>query len=437
MLFCLSRILFQKVRTMFSYNRLWKLLIDKNINKTQFRDMAGITNQSLSRLSKNQHVSMEILDRICIALNCNIEDILEHIEEKNGQISLLKSTPPLKKMTLNTISLFSGAGGLDLGLINSGFNIVFANDILKPAIENYKHNIGDINDRDITTIDERELPSADVVVGGFPCQPFSNAGNRLGTEDDRGNLYLDIIRIIKEKEPKVVIMENVRGLLSMKNKDGSKLIDTIVYLLSNTGQGYKVKYQLLKASDYGVPQNRYRIIIVGIRNDIDIDYKFPEPSSYNYDKLTVGEALKNIEGVSNQNEVWELSPQSQKLIEYIPEGGSWKNIPYEKLPDRMKRIRDNMKRYHSPNFYRRFARHEINGTITAAGTPENSGIIHPVENRRYSVREIARIQSFPDSYEFVGESISSKYKIIGNAVPPKLGEAIGKSIVQQLQEKGY
>lgn len=420
---------------MFRYDRLWKLLGDRGILKTEFRDLVKITNQSLSRLSKNENVSLETLDRICSTLDCNIEDIMEH-NKIDRSIPLFTDINPLNT-SLNTISLFSGAGGLDLGLIHSGFNIVFANDILKPAIENYRYNIGDICEADITKLNEKELPDADVVVGGFPCQPFSNAGNRLGTEDDRGNLYLDIIRIIKEKQPKVVVMENVRGLLSMKNKDGSKLIDTIVYLLENAGLGYKVNYKLLKASDYGVPQNRYRIIIVGIRRDLGIDYKFPEPTTKDYEKLTVGEALKGVEKVKNQNDVWELSPQSKELVKYIPEGGSWKNIPYDKLPDRMKRIRDDMKRYHSPNFYRRFGRNEINGTITAAATPENCGILHPIEDRRYSVREIARIQSFPDSYEFIGSSVSSKYKIIGNAVPPKLGEVIGKSIIEQLKEKGY
>ncbi|MGI1709600.1 DNA (cytosine-5-)-methyltransferase [Streptococcus uberis] len=420
---------------MFRYDRLWNLLDDRGILKTEFRDLVKITNQSLSRLSKNENVSLETLDRICNALDCNIEDIMEH-DKIDRSIPLFKDINPLNT-SLNTISLFSGAGGLDLGLIHSGFNIVFANDILKPAIENYRYNIGDICEADITKLNEKELPDADVVVGGFPCQPFSNAGNRLGTEDDRGNLYLDIIRIIKEKQPKIVIMENVRGLLSMKNKDGSKLIDTIVYLLENAGLGYKVNYKLLKASDYGVPQNRYRIIIVGIRKDLGIDYKFPEPTTKDYEKLTVGEALKGVENVKNQSDVWELSPQSKELVKYIPEGGSWKNIPYDKLPDRMKKIRDDMKRYHSPNFYRRFGRNEINGTITAAATPENSGILHPIEDRRYSVREIARIQSFPDTYEFIGSSVSSKYKIIGNAVPPKLGEVIGKSIIEQLKEKGY
>lgn len=354
---------------------------------------------------------------------------------QTNQISLFEEEKVSRsdlKSNLNTISLFSGAGGLDLGLIGAGFNIVFANDILKPAIENYRYNIGDIYEGDITKLDIESLPDADVVVGGFPCQPFSNAGNRLGTEDDRGNLYLEVLKVIREKHPKVVVMENVRGLLSMKNKDGSKLIDTIVYLLENTGPGYDVKYQLLKASDYGVPQNRYRVIIVAFRKDLGIDYHFPDPVPYDYDSLTVGEAIKDVEGLPNQDDIWDLSPQSQHLVQFIPEGGSWKNVPYEELPERMKRIRDDMKRYHSPNFYRRFARHEINGTITAAGTPENSGILHPLENRRYSVREIARIQSFPDDYVFVGDSLSSKYKIIGNAVPPKLGEVIGDSIVKHL-----
>lgn len=422
----------------FSYSKLWKLASDKGLNKTQLRDLAGITNQSLSRLSKDQNVRLDILERICGALNCRIEDIMEYVEEISLFDDVEKSDKiPELKGSLNTISLFSGAGGLDLGLINAGFNIVFANDILKPAIENYKYNIGDIYEGDITKLNPAELPDADVVVGGFPCQPFSSAGNRLGTEDDRGNLYLEVMKMIQAKRPKVVVMENVRGLLSMKNKDGSKLIDTIVYLLENIGPKYKVKYQLLKSSDYGVPQNRYRVIIVGIRSDINVDYHFPEPTTYNYDKLSVGAAIKDVNGLPNQDEVWELSPQSQNLIKFIPEGGSWKNIPYEELPERMKRIRNDMKRYHSPNFYRRFARHEINGTITAAGTPENSGILHPVEDRRYSVREIARIQSFPDSYKFVGDSVSAKYKVIGNAVPPKLSEVIGKSIVEQLAKSGY
>lgn len=178
-------------------------------------------------------------------------------------------------MSLETISLFSGAGGLDIGLIDSGFNILFANDILKPAIKNYRANIGEITEEDITKINANDMPNADVIVAGFTYQPFSSAGNRLGAKDDRGNLYLEVLKVINAKKPKVVIMENVRGLLSMKNKDGSKLMDSIVTLLENTEPGFKVKYKLLKASNYGVPQNRFRVIIIGIRSNINIDYEFP------------------------------------------------------------------------------------------------------------------------------------------------------------------
>lgn len=341
-----------------------------------------------------------------------------------------------ENIKLKTVSLFSGAGGLDLGLKNAGFDLVWANDILPAAVENYRHNIGEIVQKDITTVEPDEIPNADVIVGGFPCQPFSTAGKRLGPEDDRGNLYLEIIRLVNTKKPKVVVFENVRGMLSMKNQDGSKFMDTVVYLLENAGDGYDVKYKLLKSSDYGVPQNRYRVVVVAFRKDLKIDYQFPEPTTKNWDSLTVGSILDIPDNVPNKEDIWELSPQSKALIKFIPEGGSWKNVPYEELPDRLKKIRDNMKKYHSPNFYRRFGRNEINGTITAAATPENSGILHPTEDRRYSVREIARIQTFPDTYEFVGKSVSSMYKVIGNAVPPLLAEIIGTSIKEALKQSG-
>lgn len=331
-----------------------------------------------------------------------------------------------------TVSLFSGAGGLDLGLSWAGMNIIWANDILPIAVKNYKHNIGNIIQEDIKKIDINDIPTSDIVVGGFPCQPFSSAGNRRGIEDDRGNLYLEIIKVVNSKDPKVVIFENVRGILSMKNKDGSNFFDTVIYLLQNTGYyGYDVTYKLIKASDYKVPQNRYRVIIVAFRKDLEVDYQFPEPTTVPEDDLTIRSIINVNEKIPNKNDIWELSPQSKALIKHIPEGGSWKNVPYEFLPDRLKRIKDNMKKYHSPNFYRRFSRNEIAGTITAAATPENSGIIHPIEDRRFSVREIARIQTFPDNYEFIG-SVSGMYKIIGNAVPPKIGEVIGKSIIEAL-----
>ena len=336
----------------------------------------------------------------------------------------------------NVVSLFSGCGGLDLGLEQAGFNIVWANDIEKTVIETYEHNIGNIVEGDIREIKNKDIPECDVLTAGFPCQPFSTAGNRKGVEDERGNLFLECIRIIDAKKPKVIVFENVRGILSTKNLDGSLLIDTITYLLENLNPGYNVRYKLLKASDFGVPQQRYRVVFVGFRKDLGINYDFPEPTfSPDDESLKVASIINIPPGTPNQDEVWEFSPQSKELIPYINEGGSWKDIPYEVLPPRLKRIRDDMKKYRAPNFYRRFARHEINGTITAAATPENCGIIHPLEDRRYSIREIARIQSFPDSFVFLGNSIPAKYKMIGNAVPPKLGKAIGDSIMLHLSDQ--
>lgn len=415
----------------FSYDPLWETLYKKKISKNEFKEICEFSSNTISQLVNNKNTTVKTLDKICNKLNCSIEDIVMHVDNSE---SLFYNPKFDIKTGLNTISLFSGAGGLDLGLKKAGFNIVYANDNYAPAVENYLANVGNIEKKDIRTVNENELLYADVVVGGFPCQPFSTAGNRKGTDDNRGNLYLDIIRVIKAKRPKVVIMENVRGLLSMKNKDGSKLIDTIVSILENVEPGYIVKYKLLKASDYEVPENRFRVIIVAFRKDLNINYHFPKPTTKDYKKLTLRHILNVNKDIPNQNEVWDLSPQSQKLVDHIPEGGSWKDISYDLLPDRLKRIRDNMKRYHSPNFYRRYGRDEINGTITAAATPENSGIVHPVENRRYTVREIARIQSFPDDYVFVGSSIPAKYKVIGNAVPPKLAEIIGDSVVKAIHD---
>jgi len=327
-------------------------------------------------------------------------------------------------------SFFSGCGGLDLGLINSGFDVKWANDFNQYACKVYEQNIGEIVCEDITKIQSDYFPKVDIITGGFPCQPFSNAGNRNGVEDDRGNLFFETLRFIKKLKPKVVVFENVRGLLSIKNKTGNLLILDIISILNklDNNLGYNAKFQLMLSSDFNVPQQRYRVFIVGIRNDIKKDFYFPQPTLFDSkENLCVNSIINNIENQKNL-EYWDLSPQQRKMIEYIPEGGSWKNIPYDILPERFKKIRDNIKLYHSPNFYRRFSRKEINGTITASAQPENCGIIHPIENRRYNVREIARIQSFPDTFVFPETTITNKYKVIGNAVPPLLANSIGDSI---------
>jgi DNA (cytosine-5)-methyltransferase 1 len=334
------------------------------------------------------------------------------------------------------VSLFSGCGGLDLGFKRAGYNILWANDFDKDAQAVYKKNkLGKIDDRDILNITASEIPGCEVLTAGFPCQPFSNAGNRKGVHDSRGMLYKECLKIIGEKMPKVFVFENVKGLLSTKYIDGQNLVDVIHDDLSvKGGMGYNVTYKLLNASDYGVPQNRQRVVFVGIRKDLNKTFNFPEPQSKQ--GLTLRNILDIPSNVPNQVD-WEFSPQAMEMVAHIPEGGSWKNIPYENLAQRFQRIRDNMKKYHSPNFYRRFSRDEIIGTITASAQPENCGIIHPTENRRYTIREIARIQTFPDDFIFIEDTlrdIVAMYKVIGNAVPVKLAEVIALSIKKQVFE---
>lgn len=333
------------------------------------------------------------------------------------------------KVQPKVIGLFAGCGGMDLGFKQAGYEIVFANDFDAGVKETYEYNLGPITIADIASIDKRSLPDCDVLLAGIPCQPFSNAGNRNSTNDHRGNLFNEVISILRLKKPKVVIFENVRGFLSSKDENGELMPARISKELKKVG--YATFYKLLNASDYGVPQNRFRVFIIGIRKDINCDFQFPEPVDSASD-LTVGAVINRPLPNDEEVEIWDLSPQSKDMAVFIPAGGSWKDVPYEKLPERLKVIRENMKFYHSPNFYRRFNAHEVMGTITAAGTPENSGILHPFEDRRYSVREIARFQSFPDSFKFIGKSVPKKYKMIGNAVPVNLAYHIAKSLKDQI-----
>lgn len=331
------------------------------------------------------------------------------------------------------VSLFSGGGGLDLGFKQAGFDIIWANDFDPDAQAVHRLNLGEIDGRDIMTVGEDEIPGCDILTAGFPCQPFSNAGSRKGVHDSRGLLYKECLRIIARKMPKVVVFENVKGLLSTKYIDGRNLAEVIKEDLTTvSGVGYNVIYQIVNAADYGVPQNRQRVFFIGVRRDLQRAYLFPPKQTRK--NLTLGDVLDIPPEAANQVD-WPLSPQALEMIAHIPEGGSWKDVPYEHLAPRFKRIRDDMKRYHSPNFYRRFARSEICGTITASAQPENCGIVHPTQNRRFTIREIARIQSFPDDFKFIDGStkdIVAMYRVIGNAVPVRMAYVIASSIMEQV-----
>lgn len=392
-------------------------------------------------------------------------------------------------------SLFSGCGGLDLGF-TGGFefqgreferlntNIVFANDFDQDAANCYNANPLLTNDgvdcllQDIRTVEADAIPDFQILLAGFPCQPFSNAGNRKGINDvnGRGTLFEECERIIRAKinaghRPQAFVFENVRGILSSKMPDG---VTTVPQEISNRMHdiGYEMSMKLVCASDYGVPQQRYRVIIIGIDTELGIgafDFNLmeqvvrqnniPSKSFGRDEELLLGSILQGVHGIQD-DVVWEYSETTQRSVDligsckhgmqafeyFVPgfkkedlpavvfEGRSWKDIPYELLSPRFKKIADDPKRYHAPKFFRRFAFGEINGTITASAQPENCGITHPVENRRYSVRECARIQSFPDNYIFGNIPLQSQYKVIGNAVPPVLGWVIGAALLNYLPE---
>lgn len=332
------------------------------------------------------------------------------------------------------VSLFSGCGGLDVGFEQAGFHRVWANDFDSDAQATFRLNLGDIDGRDIRDVPAKDIPDADIIIAGFPCQPFSNAGNRKGVKDSRGMLYSECLRIIKDKKPKVFLFENVKGLMSSKYIDGRNLVDVIAGDVED--MDYVVTYRVVNAVDYGVPQRRERLIMIGVRKDLNVKFSFPQPTPIS-EKQKLKYVLDIPASVPNQVS-WPLSPQAMSMLPYIPEGGSWKDIPYDKLPPRLKRIRDNMAKYHAPKFYRRFGMDEINGTVTASAQPENCGIIHPILNRRFTIREVARIQSFPDDFEFYDSTlkeITASYKVIGNAVPCKLAKAIATGIMEQVFKK--
>ncbi|HEX9980774.1 MAG TPA: DNA cytosine methyltransferase [Flavobacterium sp.] len=331
------------------------------------------------------------------------------------------------------VSLFSGCGGFDLGFRQAGFKTIFANDLNSDACQTYRHNIGEIVEGNLLNI---EIPKfkkrPDLLSAGFPCQPFSNAGSRRGIEDDRGTLFQTTIDIVEKMKPRAIVFENVRGLLSFK-KDDKLLIEEICSQLDNLG--YDVVFSLVDTSRHNVAQKRLRLVIVGIER-AKSHGRFAFPSPVDREDLSLKHTILDLpKDAINQDELMQLNPQAIHIGSMIPEGGSWKSIPYDKLPPRLQRVWDNIERYRWPTFYRRFHRDEVAGTITAAFKPENAGVWHPTERRIFSVREIGRIQSFPDWFSFEGKNIKSKYQQIGNAVPPRLAFELGKQILEVLKGK--
>ncbi len=321
------------------------------------------------------------------------------------------------------ISLFSGCGGLDLGFHQEGYETVWANDFDHWACETFRKNIGDvIVEGDIEQIDpydNKSIPDCDIVLGGFPCQDFSMIWKRPGLDGERGNLYKSFLRVVDAKKPKAFVAENVKGLLTANNKQAIK---QIVKDFENIAPGYNVKVKLYNFADYGVAQLRERILIVGIRSDIDFDFEHPEPthSATNKDLLphvTAGQALANIASDAKNIEQQNLSPKTVEKLKLISAGGNFTDIPKDH-PLYVKGMISHV--------YRRIHPDEPSKTIIAAGGGGTWGYHYP-EPRSLTNRERARLQSFPDDFEFVG-TMSQVRKQIGNAVPPQGVRELAKTL---------
>lgn len=298
---------------------------------------------------------------------------------------------------MKVVSLFSGAGGLDLGFQMAGHNIVWANDVYEDAVHTYQKNMGDhIALKDVHDISVDDVPDCDIVIGGFPCQGFSVANTKRHVNDERNELYKQLIRFIAAKKPKFFLAENVKGLTNLGKGAVFKMI-----LSDFEKLGYKVKSEVLNAADYGVPQTRQRVIIIGVRNDVIWDYSFPAATHSKKGEndlpvwVSVSDALKDLPDPDTENDVPNHTYSKYKLNinGYI---GHRLLDPDKPAP-----------------------------TVTARGDNRGGVVIlpHPNGRRRMSCRELASVQSFPVDYEFVGNN-SSIYRQIGNAVPPLLAFAV-------------
>ena len=323
-------------------------------------------------------------------------------------------------MNKNIVSLFSGAGGLDLGFEQAGFSTVWANEFDKDVWDTFRLNFPNttLDTRSIIDIPSDEIPDCVGLVGGPPCQSWSAAGAKRGIKDARGQLFHEYIRVLREKQPLFFVAENVKGMLSKKNKP---VFDDFIHEFEKCG--YVVSWKLVNAFDYGVAQDRWRVIIVGVRTDAGVEFVFPDPVDED-NRVVLADALKGLpEDVPALEKNKHNPAVNMNAHEYFTGGFS-----------SMFMSRNRVRGWDEPSF-----------TIQAGG---RHAPLHPQapkmmkvdkdrfefvagsegDYRRLSVRECARIQSFPDKVEFVYEDVNAGYKMVGNAVPVKLANTIAQAL---------
>ena len=331
--------------------------------------------------------------------------------------------------TYTSIELFAGAGGLAIGLEMAGFEHIGLIEIDKAASRTLTSNrpgwnvingdIANISELDLCTYFGIEKGQLDLLSGGAPCQSFSYAGNRLGLNDARGTLFYHYAVFLQKLQPKMFLFENVRGLMSHEK---GKTYRIIMKIFSEAG--YSVQMAVLNAWNYGVAQKRERLITVGIRNDLNISFSFPKPHKY---KPVLKDVLYNVpesDGVLYQTE-------KEKIFDLVPPGGYWRDIDPVVAKEYMKSCW-----YMGggrTGILRRLSMDEPSLAVLTSPSQKQTERCHPTETRPFTVRENARIQSFPDDWSFYG-TVTEQYRQVGNAVPVKLAFEIGKKIKLSLSK---
>lgn len=369
------------------------------------------------------------------------------LHQQNGTCGFdmeeLKSIPEVKAMLqsnweaesavtpvrqFNSVELFAGGGGLALGMSLAGFHHVLLNEFDTAACKTLKTNKPEWNviEGDVRHIDFTPLRGkVDFLSGGFPCQAFSYAGKGAGFNDTRGTLFFELARAVKEIQPKVFMGENVKGLISHEN---GRTFETIKNTIAELGYTL-VEPRVLRAIMYQVPQKRERLILIAIRNDIAQNVEFHWPTPY-HEVLTLRDAL--YKSVIYENDVpvsegAQYPEKKKRVLAMVPQGGDWRNLPEEVAKDYMggSWLLGGGK----TGMARRLSLDEPSLTLTCSPCQKQTERCHPLETRPLSVREYARIQTFPDNWVFQG-SMSDKYKQIGNAVPVNLAWAVGRSLIR-------
>jgi DNA (cytosine-5)-methyltransferase 1 len=337
------------------------------------------------------------------------EPISSHIEIKVGQPTF--------------IEVCAGCGGLSTGFMNAGFKPLLINEIEKTFCETLKKNHPGENIKNCSMIDLDLTPykgKVDILQGGVPCQAFSHAGERKGLEDPRGKLIVHFNKLINDCQPKMFLIENVKGLTTHNNGETLK---SVLKLFENDGK-YKIVYKVLNAKDYNVPQKRERIFIIGVKNTIEKNFTYPEKS-----KASI--LLKDVLNDVPPSPGAKYPAHKVEVMKLVPQGGCWVDLPEDVKKSYMGEkglAAGGGKR----GMARRLSMNEQSLTLTTSPCQKQTERCHPIETRPLNVREYARIQTFPDSYEFCG-SMNNQYKQIGNAVPVQLAFAMANQIKEFLQ----